>query len=63
MVEDFYVWPLFILLLLSLGSMVIGKLYSKKAGYVLSKVLLILVCIGIVVSVYHDSTQALHFYF
>lgn len=63
MIEDFSVWPLFILLLLAFCSMVIGKHYSKKAGYVLSKVLLVLVCIGIVVSVYHDSTQALNFYF
>ncbi len=63
MSQDFSTWPLFIILLLSACSMVVGRVYSKRAWYIVSKILIVVVCVGIVVSLYHDSTDVLNFYF
>lgn len=63
MLEDFVTWPLFVSLLLAACSMVLGRLYFPKFFYNVSKILILLVCVGILISLYHDSTQVLNFYF
>lgn len=71
MEEDFVTWPLFIMVLIAACLIVIGKIYTIKrtaievsAAYCLSaKILIFLICIGILLSLYHDSTQILNFHF
>lgn len=62
---DWAVWPIFVIQALALLCLLLPKntrvlSVSTRAMVIL---LLIIVCIAIVASLYHDSTIALHLYF
>jgi hypothetical protein len=63
--EDWAVWPIFVLQAFALFVLLLPK--SKRFLGLSSRsivmLLLIMVCIAIVASLYHDSTSTLHLYF
>lgn len=66
--NDYATWPLFLLSLISLCCMILDKSgvgFSNLSlpFYRMSKVIIFLVSIGIVISLYHDSTQVLNLHF
>lgn len=63
--EDWVVWPIFVLQALALFFLLLpkSKHFLGLSTRFIVMLLLIVVCIAIVVSLYHDSTSTLYLYF
>lgn len=63
--EDWAVWPIFVLQAFALLFLLLptSKRFLGLSTRSIVMLLLIVVCIAIVVSLYHDSTLSLHLYF
>jgi len=63
--SDWYVWPLFVLQFIILGLLFVPKntFFLGIRIKVIIMTLLFVVCIGIGVSLYHDSSSVLQLYF
>lgn len=63
--EDWAVWPIFVLQAFALLFLLLpqNKRFLGLSTRFIVILLLIVVCIAIVASLYHDSTSTLHLYF
>lgn len=62
---DWAIWPLFVMQLIAVGLLFFRRdtaWFGVKIRTIIMMILLVL-CLAIVLSLYHDSTDVLHLYF